>query len=249
MAITPSLAQPTDTAYRAMTDCAMSFSTAQLRQLSPVLEKANLNTSRSRPGYFHLLCWSRGRPAALEMTVISSLQSSTLQSAGTSAGHALELSDERKFTKHLSAREEDGISFVPLSVETLGGWSPIAAKTICRIASTAAARSACANPGSSCLLSYATAVSCPAKRELHPPPVPVLLMSVFFSVLCKSGNVFLCIWHHCKFVSVILYVWHFVSPRVNAKLLNLSPFSLNIQHENKLFPKNSLVAGLSNQFF
>ena len=42
-----------------------------------------------------------------------------------------------------------------------------------------------------------------------------------FSVLCKFGNVFLCIWRHCKFVSVILYVWHFISPRVNAKLLNL----------------------------
>ena len=56
--------------------------------------------------------------------------------------------------------------------------------------------------------------------KLHPPPVPVLLMSVFFSVLCKSGIVFLCIWRHCKFVSVISYVWHFISPRVNAKLLN-----------------------------
>ena len=76
-------------------------------------------------------------------------------------------------------------------------------------------------PQASCLLSYATAVSCPAKKELHPPPVPVLLMSVFFSVLCKSGTVFLCIWRHCKFVSVILYVGHFISPRVNAKHLNL----------------------------
>ena len=74
------------------------------------------------------------------MSVISSLRSPTLQSTGTSAGHALEVSDERKFTKHLSACEEVGISFVPLSVEeALGGWSPIAAKTIRRIASMAAA--------------------------------------------------------------------------------------------------------------
>ena len=66
----------------------------------------------------------------------------------------------------------------------------------------------------------ATAVSCPAKRELPSPPVSELLMSVF-SVLCKSGNVFLCIWRHCKIVSVFLYLWHFISPRVNAKLQNL----------------------------
>ena len=114
----------------------MSFSTAPLRNkaaLYPVLEKANLTSSRSRPGDIYLPCWSRGRPAALDMTVISSLQSSTLQSAGTSASHALEISDERKFTKHLSACEEAGISFVPLSVEALGGWSLIAAKTIRRM--------------------------------------------------------------------------------------------------------------------
>ena len=151
---------------------------------------------------------------------MSSPLSSTLQSAGVSAGHALEVSDERKFTKHLSACDEAGISFVPLFVEALGGSSPIAAKTIRHLASMAAAHSACADPRASCLLSYAAAVSCPAKRELHRPPVPVLLMSVF-SVLCKSVKVFLCIWRHCKLVSVILYVWYFISLRVNTKLLNL----------------------------
>ena len=123
------------------------FNSAAKTSLSPILEKTNLTFSRSHPGDIYLPCWSRGRPAALDMTVISSLQSSTLQSAGTSAGHAHEVSDERKFTKHLSACEEAGISFVPLSVEALGGCSPIAAKTIRRIASMAAARSACADPG------------------------------------------------------------------------------------------------------
>ena len=123
------------------------FNSAAKAALSPVLEKANLTSSRSRPGDTYLPCWYRGRPAALDMTVISSLQSSTLQSAGTSAGHALELSDERKVTKHFSACEEAAISFVPLSVEAFGGWSPIAAKTIRRIASMAAAHSACTKPG------------------------------------------------------------------------------------------------------
>ena len=108
------------------------FNSAAKAALSPVLEKANLTSSRSCPGDIYLPCWSRGRPAALDMTVISSLQSSTLQSAGNIAGHVL---------------EEAGISFVPLSVEALGGWSPIAAKTIRRIASMAAAHSDCADPG------------------------------------------------------------------------------------------------------
>ena len=57
------------------------------------------------------------------------------------------------------------------------------------------------------------------KKGTPPSSCPGTAHESFFSVLCKSGNVFLCIWRHCKFVSVILYLWPFISPRVNAKLL------------------------------
>ena len=57
------------------------------------------------------------------------------------------------------------------------------------------------------------------KKGIPPSSCPGTARESFFSVLCKSDNVFLCIWRHCKFVSVILYLWHFISPRVNAKLL------------------------------
>ena len=116
------------------------------------------------------------------MTVISSLQSSTLQSAGTSAGHALEVSDERKFTEHLSACEEAGILFVPLSVEALGGWLPIAAKTIRRIASMAAARSACADPGQA---------ACYLMQQL--------------SVVLQKGNSTLLLSRYCSLVFFLFY--------------------------------------------
>ena len=63
-------------------------------------------------------------PAALDVTVISSLQTSTVQLASSSnQGHALQVAEARKIVALDNLCHAEGISFIPLAVEVLGGWS------------------------------------------------------------------------------------------------------------------------------
>ncbi len=57
------------------------------------------------------------------MTVISCLQSKTVKGASIHQGHALSIADNRKFSAHGAACSDVGVTFIPLAVETLGGWS------------------------------------------------------------------------------------------------------------------------------
>ena len=66
------------------------FSAAQTAALAPRTEMPFLipGTS-SRPADIYLPNWTRGKPAALDIHVISTLQQLTLKEAATTQGHAL----------------------------------------------------------------------------------------------------------------------------------------------------------------
>lgn len=89
--------------------------------------------TRSRPADIFLPNWKRGRPAALDVTVISTLQQLTIHGAASMQGHALRVGEERKIAAHAEACRTVGVSFVPLVVESLGGWSDEASDTIANI--------------------------------------------------------------------------------------------------------------------
>ena len=74
--------------------------------------------------------WKRGQPAAIDVTVISTLQQLTVVGASTTKGHALSVGEDRKRAAHAEACHSVGVSFIPLVVESLGGWSDQAADTI-----------------------------------------------------------------------------------------------------------------------
>ena len=110
------------------------FAAAQSAALAPRKEVPALITgSASRPADIFLPNWSRGRPAALDVTVISTLQNLTLAGAAATQGHALRIGEERKLAAHNADCKAVGIDFVPLVVESLGGWSKEAIHTIGRI--------------------------------------------------------------------------------------------------------------------
>ena len=71
-----------------------------------------------------------GKAAALNVSVICPLYKLTVQRAAISQGHALQVGEERKCTSHVDACYSAGIFFVPLIVESLGGWSSKAVETI-----------------------------------------------------------------------------------------------------------------------
>ena len=110
------------------------FSAAQSAALVPRKEVPSLIPgSQHRPADVYLPCWKGGRPAALDITVISTMQQSTMQSAADNQGHALLVAENRKLTTHAPACQAAGISFIPLAIESLGGLSDATNKTISSI--------------------------------------------------------------------------------------------------------------------
>ena len=101
------------------------FSTAQAAALAPTKEAPSLVPgSNSRPADILLPVWQQGRPAALDVSVISPLQQLTITEAATTPGHALTVGVRRKLASNLPACRAAGVDFFPVVVETLGGWCP-----------------------------------------------------------------------------------------------------------------------------
>jgi hypothetical protein len=100
------------------------FSVAQSAALCPRREVSSLITgSCSRPADIFLPHWVGGKPAALDVSVISPLQNLTVNSSPSVQGFALAVGEARKVATHQDVCRAEGITFIPLIVETLGGWS------------------------------------------------------------------------------------------------------------------------------
>ena len=61
------------------------------------------------------------------------MQTLTQSGAGSEKGYDLKLAEERKMVAHNAECRGVGVSFVPLAVESLGGWSQEEALQISRI--------------------------------------------------------------------------------------------------------------------
>ena len=73
---------------------------------------------------------SHGRPATVDVHVISPLQQQTIAEAASTPGHALQVGVCCKLTSHLSSCRSAGIEFIPLVAEILGGLAEDAITTI-----------------------------------------------------------------------------------------------------------------------
>ena len=86
--------------------------------------------SVSRPADVLLPNWINGRPAALGIHVISSLQSLTLSEAARTQGHALQVGVQHKLASNLPSCRSVGLTCIPLVAETLGGLAEDFVSTI-----------------------------------------------------------------------------------------------------------------------
>ena len=108
------------------------FSSAQSAALAPQREVPSLiPNSQSQPADIFLPCWKRDQPAALDVTVISTMQRATVNGAASTQGHALLVGEARKMLAH-DACAAAGITFVPIVMETLGGMSALTVDTLAR---------------------------------------------------------------------------------------------------------------------
>jgi hypothetical protein len=99
------------------------FNAAQNAALAPQMEVSGLIPgSNARPADVFLSSWENGRAAAVDVTVISPLQSTLVRDSAAIPGYALQVAENRK----RQAYEESlgrGTDLIPVAVDTFGRWS------------------------------------------------------------------------------------------------------------------------------
>ena len=154
------------------------FESAKFAGLSPIKEARVVANSQSRPGDICIDNWC-GKQTAFDVAVTSPLSQTALPQSYKTPGAALSSMKTRKLDKHPRACQINGVTFVPLVVETLGGWDIDA---IFHIHSIAKMSASCSAPRSetsirqlfqrlSVLLQRANA-GLIASRAPPPPPPP-----------------------------------------------------------------------------
>ena len=104
-------------------------------------ERALIPGTESKPADVLIPHWTHGRDTALDVTVVNPLQTTLVERAArnTEPGHALTYAFDWKMRKHGEACRREGMVFLPMAVESLGGWHDLAVEQIKKIA-TAQAR-------------------------------------------------------------------------------------------------------------
>ena len=101
--------------------------TAVAAGLGPVKEGRFLIPGADRrPADILVPNWAGGRDAALDVTVVTPLQSATMAEAATTPGHSLNFAYERKVRGSEEDCRRQGIAFLPIVVESFGGWHVLA---------------------------------------------------------------------------------------------------------------------------
>ena len=91
-----------------------------------------------RPADVFVRNWAGGLDAALDVTVVNPLQDATVAGAAETAGHALTYAYERKMNAAAELCRQQGIAFLPLAAESLGGWHQVAEREVKKLAAALA---------------------------------------------------------------------------------------------------------------
>ena len=89
--------------------------------------------SDDRPADFLIPYWSGGRDTAVDFTAVNPLQAALVRKSSEDGGSAVEHAHRGKVRKYGERCAVEGIVFVPLSVDTLGGWHPSALAFLVRL--------------------------------------------------------------------------------------------------------------------
>jgi hypothetical protein len=103
------------------------FQTAVAACLGPTRDgRFLLQGADRRPADVLIPHWTGGRDTALDVTVINPLQVAMVARAAITPGHALTVAYERKMRGAAEECRRQGIVFLPLAAESLGGWHKVA---------------------------------------------------------------------------------------------------------------------------
>ena len=85
-------------------------------------ERALIPGKDTRPADVFILNWSNGQSAALDVTVTNPFQITKVAGAATTPGYALTVAFNRKMAGAAEDCRKADIDFIPLAVESLGGF-------------------------------------------------------------------------------------------------------------------------------
>ena len=113
--------------------------TAAAAGLAPQKEgRALLPGNDRRPADILLPGWAGGRDAALDVTVVHPLQDATRARAATEPGSALIYAYNNKMRVTAELCDQQGITFIPVVAESMGGWHKVALEQLRKLGSALA---------------------------------------------------------------------------------------------------------------
>ena len=101
--------------------CEMQYLQLHLKQLW-VRGKSLLPGSDDRPADVLLPFWANGKDAALDISVVNPLQQELVRKVARDGDSGVQHSFNIKMGKYSDRCEAEGIEFIPLIVDTFGGW-------------------------------------------------------------------------------------------------------------------------------
>ena len=103
--------------------------------LNPVKEgRFLLPGADRRPADVFIRGWQGGQDVALDVTVTNPLKDDTRAGAAVTPGHGACEAFDRKMRNSAAACQAQGIAFLPLAVETFGGWHEVAVDQVKKLA-------------------------------------------------------------------------------------------------------------------
>ena len=92
----------------------------------------------ARPADLLIPRWEGGKDSALDVTVVSALQGAMVAGSAATDGFAVGKAFDRKIAKVGEACRQEGIAFIPVAADTLGGWHKVAVEQIKKLGSVLA---------------------------------------------------------------------------------------------------------------
>lgn len=126
--------------HKSQCDCLVASATSAAKGV--VLERKGLIPgTQERPGDVSIAGWTRGRTGVFDCTVVSPVVLSVVAHAAVTQGYAAEQAEREKDNKYSEACRLQNLHFVPVAVETFGGWGVQAQETFRMLSAMVAARS------------------------------------------------------------------------------------------------------------
>ena len=115
------------------------FEPAASASLAPLREERHLLPgSAARPGDVMIRRWSDGKDVAIDVTETGPLARSYVAAAAEEAGSALTRAFDRKVQGTAAACHQQGLVFLPIALETLGGFHKVVVEQVKRIGAAVA---------------------------------------------------------------------------------------------------------------